>query len=232
MLQLQPAAGGAGSLGQTLQALKAEGYAPNPLTDSAAMWSARTQQADGSWSTDAFQRPPIRYSTIVTTAYGVWVLQNYAPEPQRDRMKINVARAAEWLADAQPTDSQEKVFRLLGLHWAGAPAEQVERARKELVEAQLEDGGWAQLPTLSSDAYVSGQAVYALAEAGARDSDAYAKGFSYLLQTQLEDGSWHVKARSYPLQPYFDSGFPHDHDQWISCTATSWATLALTTGLD
>lgn len=232
MLRLQAGPGGVASLGETLLALKAEGYRPDSFTDTAALWTARTQRADGSWATGAMQRPPIMYSRIVTAAYGVWVLQNYAPEQKREELRVNVARAAEWLANAQPTDSQEKVFRLLGLHWAEAPEKQVKAAQKELEEAQLDDGGWAQLPTLSSDAYVSGQAVYALAETDARDSAAYAKGFDYLLSTQQEDGSWYVKARSFPIQPYFDSGFPHDHDQWISCAATSWATMALTTGLD
>jgi hypothetical protein len=30
-----------------------------------------------------------------------------------------------------------------------------------------------------------------------------------------------------PLQPYFDSGFPYAHDQWISAAGTSWASMAL-----
>jgi hypothetical protein len=29
------------------------------------------------------------------------------------------------------------------------------------------------------------------------------------------------------LQPYFDAGFPHGFDQWISAAGTSWATIAL-----
>ena len=230
--RLQPGPGGAASLGETLLALKAEGYAPSSLTDVAALWTARTQRPDGSWETGAFQRPPIGYSPIVSAAWGVFVLQNYAPEQKQDEMRVNVARAAEWLANSEPADSQERVFRLLGLYWAGAPDGQVKAAQKALEDAELKDGGWAQLPTLSSDAYVSGQAVYALAEIGARDSESYAKGFDYLLRTQQQDGSWYVKARSFPIQPYFDSGFPHEHDQWISCAATSWATMALTTGLD
>jgi hypothetical protein len=49
----------------------------------------------------------------------------------------------------------------------------------------------------------------------------------YLLKTQLDDGSWHVASRAVKFQPYFQSGFPHDHDQWISASATAWATMAL-----
>ena len=29
------------------------------------------------------------------------------------------------------------------------------------------------------------------------------------------------------IQPYFESGFPHGHDQWISQAGTSWAAMAL-----
>ena len=45
--------------------------------------------------------------------------------------------------------------------------------------------------------------------------------------TQLPDGSWHVASRAPKFQPYFQSGFPHDHDQWISSAATSWGAIAL-----
>ena len=29
------------------------------------------------------------------------------------------------------------------------------------------------------------------------------------------------------IQPYFESGFPYGHDQWISQAATAWATIGL-----
>jgi len=29
------------------------------------------------------------------------------------------------------------------------------------------------------------------------------------------------------VQPYFDSGFPYEHDQWISAAGTAWASMAL-----
>jgi hypothetical protein len=71
--------------------------------------------------------------------------------------------------------------------------------------------------------------VYALAESGAAAAgDAgRQRGIEFLLKTQQADGSWHVKSRAVKFQPYFQSGFPHDHDQWISATATALATVAL-----
>src|SRR6266481_436951 len=52
--------------------------------------------------------------------------------------------------------------------------------------------------------------------------------FRFLLNSQLEDGSWYVQTRAAGFQPYFDNGFPHGVDQWISAAGTSWATMALT----
>ena len=46
----------------------------------------------------------------------------------------------------------------------------------------------------------------------------------FLVSTQRADGSWHVRSRAPKFQPYFDGGFPYDHDQWISSMATGWAT--------
>jgi hypothetical protein len=36
-----------------------------------------------------------------------------------------------------------------------------------------------------------------------------------------------VTSRSTPVQPYFESGFPHGKDQFISIAASNWATMAL-----
>ena len=47
------------------------------------------------------------------------------------------------------------------------------------------------------------------------------------MSTQLEDGSWYVRNRSIPFQPYFESGFPHGDHQFISAAGTNWATQAL-----
>jgi Prenyltransferase and squalene oxidase repeat len=98
------------------------------------------------------------------------------------------------------------------------------------VAEQRPDGGWSQLPTLSSDAYATGQALVALAESGAIPvSDAaYQRGVRFLLSTQLADGSWLVRTRAIAIQRYFESDFPHGRDQFISAAATSWATMALT----
>jgi len=106
--------------------------------------------------------------------------------------------------------------------------EAIASAAKALVEQQRSDDGWAGNRYLASDAYSTAEAVYALGQLGpAGTGDAGRRGAEFLLKTQQPDGSWHVKSRAVKFQPYFQSGFPYDHDQWISATATALATMAL-----
>jgi hypothetical protein len=82
---------------------------------------------------------------------------------------------------------------------------------------------------LDSDAYATGSVLMALHLAGALSTNdpAYRRGVEYLIRTQRSDGSWFVKSRSKPFQPYFESGFPHGKDQFISAAATAWAVGAI-----
>ena len=89
-------------------------------------------------------------------------------------------------------------------------------------------------PNLGSDAHSTGVALHALRETGfvsAADL-AHRRGVQYLLSTQYPDGSWHVRSRAVPFQPYFQSGFPFEHDQWISAAATGWAAEALARSIE
>ena len=121
-------------------------------------------------------------------------------------------------------------MRLLGLTWAKASAKHLQKAARELLAEQRPDGGWGQTPTLQTDAYATGQALVALRSSGqlAASDPAYQRGIGFLLRTQLSDGSWLVSSRTFPFQPYKESGFPHGKDQWISAAGSSWAAMALT----
>jgi hypothetical protein len=57
--------------------------------------------------------------------------------------------------------------------------------------------------------------------------NAYRRGVEFLLSNQFPDGAWHVRSRAIKFQPYFESGFPFGHDQWISTAATAWAAQAI-----
>jgi hypothetical protein len=123
-------------------------------------------------------------------------------------------------------------MQLLGLTWVKAPAEDIRTSMQALLKAQRQDGGWAQLSTLETDAYATGQALVALQAAGQAVSSAeYQRGVAFLLRTQFADGSWLVRTRTFPVQPYRESGFPHGKNQWISASGTSWAAIALALAL-
>jgi hypothetical protein len=168
-------------------------------------------------------------SDITLTVLSVRTLQLYPIPARRAEFDRRLARARGWLLEARPRTEYERADVLLGLYWSGASADQLKRAAKQLTSDQKSDGGWSQRANLPTDPYMTGMALWALRESGQlgeRDA-AYKKGVEYLLRTQMEDGSWYVRSRAVKLQPYFQSGFPYDHDQWISCAATAYATMAL-----
>ena len=228
VLQDIPIPGGVDTVGYILAGLAASNYPPDPATDALARYLRRRQAANGGWRI-ATQRPPIESSDIEATAIALRALQVYAPRPQRADYAKAVRKGAIWLRQAQPKTTEDRVFQLLGLGWAGRNEKTIRKAAQELMTLQRSDGGWAQLPTLSSDAYATGQALTALAEAGGLSvtNPVYRRGVRFLLSTQFEDGSWQVGTRTSPVQPYFDSEFPHERDQFISAAATNWATMAL-----
>jgi ankyrin repeat protein len=227
--------GGAGfvaGMPYVLLALAEEGVAPNPITDAAALCLANAQRRDGSWNLPVGHagggiRPPFG-STISLTALVIRGLSVYAPPGRQAETTARLAHALEFLRLATPFETQDESFKLLGLVWSGAPASEVTAQAKRILAIQRGDGGWAQLPTMASDAYATGQALYALQAGGiSPQSDTYRKGAAYLLRTQLEDGTWLVRSRGFGFQPYFETGFPHGRDQFISTAATSWAAIAL-----
>src|SRR5262249_29321038 len=151
-------------------------------------------------------------------------LQAFAPPTRRAEFDAAVDRGRAWLARTSASTTEERAFKLLGLSWAHAADADAQRAARDLLAAQRDDGGWAQGPKMTSDAYATGQALVALRESGSADlgSQPYRRGVEYLLRTQFEDGSWFVESHAVPIQPYFDSGFPYGINQWISAAATAW----------
>jgi ankyrin repeat protein len=228
VLQDIPIPGAVDTVSYILSGLAAVNRTPDPATDALARFVMRRQAGDGGWRI-ATQRPPIESSDFEVTAMALRALQAYAPNPQKEGYARAVQRGAIWLSQAQPKTTEDRVFRLLGLGWAHWNKGDIRKAARDLMTLQRPDGGWAQLSSLASDAYATGQALTALAEAGGlpvRDR-AYQRGVQFLLNTQLEDGSWLVTTRAIPSQPYFDSEFPHGPNQFISAAATNWATMAL-----
>lgn len=200
------------------------------LTDAMVRYLMALQAPDGSWNTPESRRPPMNSGKFQTAALAIYAIKNYAPDTEKLNCEKAIARSVAWLEKTAPATNQDHAFRLLGLAWGGASAAVIHQEAQTLAARQRADGGWSQLPAMDSDAYATGEAVFALGYAGIMtvNDPVFRKGVDYLLSTQASDGSWHVKSRSIWLQPYLDSGFPYGQDQFISTAGTGWATLALT----
>jgi len=220
------------ALAHSMQHFNEAGYAADDVTDALVSAIASQQRADGSWYGAPVVRPPMEYSDWTRTALSAMALARYPIPARRAEFEQRVARARRWLLETRPELAYERSFQVLGLVWSGASSADVNRAAAEVRKLQREDGGWGQTDNLPSDTFATSVALYALQLAGVGAQDASArKAVDHLLRTQLPDGSWHVASRSPKLQPYFQSGFPHDHDQWISAAATGWAVAALSNTL-
>jgi hypothetical protein len=200
---------------------------PTLATDAFVSYLIGKQRPAGNWH-GITTRPPMQDGDINRTALAIRTLAVYGTPARKAEIAARIARAAAWLAAETPVSTEERIMQILGLSWAGSHAAVVDKRTRELLALQQRDGGWAQTPYLASDAYATGQVLFTLREVGTPASHAaLRRGVAFLLATQAEDGSWFVKSRAMKIQPYFESGFPHGHDQWISQSATAWAAMAL-----
>ena len=211
------------------EAMIALGEPATPTTDAIVHYLAARQQPSGAWAFPGDVRPPLETGAITRTAMAVRALKTYGWPARRAEFDERIARARAWLLAAHPRTAYEAAERIKGLVAAGASEGDIASATQALLKEQRVDGGWSQTPYLDSDAYATGIVLSTLYQEGRlKSSDsAYTRGTAYLLKTQFPDGSWYVRSRSPKLQPYFQSAFPFDHDQWISASATALAVMAL-----
>jgi ankyrin repeat protein len=227
-------AGAEEQLAYPLAGLASSGYAPDRMTDGMVANIAATQGENGSFHVGAAARPPGEEGDIFRTALCLRALKVYGSPGRAAEMAARIAKARQWLVTATPVTAEDRNMQLLGLKWAGEDARTLARLATAILNQQQSDGGWRQRDGLPTDAYGTGESLYALAVAGgvAPTQPAYRKGVKFLLSTQREDGSWYVASRSPRIQAYFEGGFPYGHDQWISEWGTAWATMGLVQAIE
>jgi hypothetical protein len=186
----------------------------------------KKQRPDGSWEFFAtLRRPPINESQTTDAAWIVMALEGETGPGTPESQRAALAKAASWLAGSkQPSNLQDKVFKVLLAARAGKPRGEMQTTIDELFALQRADGGWSQIAEWESDAYATGQTLYALALEGFTvERPEIKRAVDFLVATQKPDGSWPMKSRSTP------DGSPGSSKLLtpINCAAASWATLGL-----
>jgi hypothetical protein len=174
------------------------------------------QATDGSWGKPLDERVPLGGpAEDVTILCRLALLQTGESSPSAAAC---IEKAANWLAaHHDKTSRQGRIFRLLMNLREGKSAQDLKNVVETIIAEQNVDGGWSQTPELGSDAYATGQTLYALARAGVKgQTAAMSRGVQFLTSTQREDGSWpmHSRVNAKNLNPITGAG-------------TAWAVLGL-----
>ena len=214
--------------GYALWTLEAGEQNPDETTAAVTHFLLEYQQEADHWSHPG-NRPPASGSDFTATYIALRGLAVFGTEEQQPEIEARTLQVCNWLLSESPRDTEDRVFRLWSLPYVDVDEKTRQQAIAELIDSQHDDGGWAQTADGESDAYATGTVLVVLERSGdlSNNHPAVRRGMRYLVDTQLEDGSWHVVTRAKPFQTYFESGYPHGKDQFISITASSWATLAL-----
>ena len=116
-------------------AAHAAGVAPNLGAAVYARLLISRQNRDGDW--DGFhQRPPSSYSRFTMAALGLRAVQLYHHPSQKAAAAAAVARARTFLETQQARATEEHAYRIIGLKWAGADRDTLQRLARELKAAQ------------------------------------------------------------------------------------------------
>jgi hypothetical protein len=159
------------------------------------------QLPSGSWAAWPETRAPIfTPSDTAVTALAALALAPGADGAETPDAKPARDNALAWLDNAKADGEIHSVaVRLILARRFQRPEAVWRPLEKHLLDKQNKDGGWAQTKDMASDAFATGQALYALAEAGlAADHAGVQRGHAFLANTQRPDGAWPMTSRPCP----------------------------------
>jgi hypothetical protein len=120
-------AGGVTRAAYALWALEEGGHPADQVTAAVTGYLVRAGLERDHWTSSA-RRPPIEASPFTATALALRGLQYYGIQSQAGIAKERGRVARSWLAKSRPADTEDRVFRLWGLKYAGAtPTENTNR---------------------------------------------------------------------------------------------------------
>jgi squalene-hopene/tetraprenyl-beta-curcumene cyclase len=164
--------------------------------------TVKSEQTDnGSWSMWPETRPPI-FGDSDETLTALAVLAVLPEAAAGDEFATAVRdKGIKWLTETKTDDDPQSIaLRLVLWTRLGRPAEEWKPLVRRIKERQNADGGWSQTKDMASDAWATGQALYALANAGINPDDpVITRAHAFLVKTQRDDGSWPMTSR--PVKP-------------------------------
>ena len=182
------------------------------------------QTENGSWLSWPETRPPIfGISDDTTTTLATLALVPAAAAGDESAIAAR-DKGLAWLASAPSDDDAQSVAMRLVL-WTRMerPRAEWEPLAERIQERQNGDGGWSQSKEMGSDAWATGQALYALACAGPGEYDrSIGRGQAFLVDSQRDDGSWAMTSR--PIRP---GGAGSTSLVPITGAGSAWAVLGL-----
>ena len=218
--------GAALTAGYGLWTLEVAGRKPDALTGAVAAYLLGREREQPAWQVEVV-RPPAEESRFAVSYVALRGLRAYAGRELAERVRERSAGVLAWARATPAETTEDVVFRGRLLALAGGTAAEVAAAREVIRTAQRDDGGWGQLPEMASDAYATATALAAWRDTGGARDETWHRGIGWLTTHQEEDGSWHVASRCKPVQAYYESGYPHGKDQFLSILAAGWAVLVL-----
>ena len=182
------------------------------------------QTEDGSWSAWPETRPPIFGDSDESMTALATLAVLPAAAAGDDSAQAVRDRGIRWLAGTKTDDDPQSVaMRLVLWRRLGRPAEEWEPLARRIRERQNADGGWSQTKDMASDAWATGQALYAIAQAGSKShGSVIGRAHAFLIQTQRPDGSWPMSSR--PTKP---GGRGSGSLIPITGAGSAWAVLGL-----
>ena len=148
------------------------------------------QDTGGSIPLDS-SRPPIEQGDFMTTANSLVAMRWTAMHSKDAKYRQAAERALGWIESHEPETTQDSVFKVIALMHFGSPEQK--RIAWSTVESlagqQQPDGGWKETPQMDgSNAFATGQALYAFKQAGVSvQGEMFRRGVDYLLKTQIDE---------------------------------------------
>lgn len=180
----------------------------NPTPDEASQESiarflnttSGDQLENGSWWSWPETRPPFFGGSDDSMSALATLALVSAREIKDQKVIAARDRGVKWLTETKTDgDPQSLAVRLMVAARINRPEAEVKALVRAIQENQKPDGGWAQAKDMESDAWGTGQALYALALSGMGDEQRMARGRAFLVSTQRDNGSWPMTSR--PTKP-------------------------------